>query len=206
MTNSIQKIGRVSSESVKKHTKRSWDQWIALLDNTGAKNWPHREITLLLKTKYKLSPWWQQGVAIGFEIHHGLRIEGRSEKGTYGTVASKTFPLSAKKAWALVSKDPGLSIWLRPFTAFEWKKGKGFEVDGGIFGEVRTVKPGQRIRLSWQEENWKKPSVLQLQIVPREGEKCMIVLQHEGLPNNLARTKLRDHWKAALNELRNAVR
>ena len=197
----IDKIGRVSSASVEKHTGRSWAQWITLLDRANARHWPHSEITALLKVKYKLTPWWQQGVAMGYEIHVGKRIEGRSVKGTYGTVASKTLPLSQAQAWKYLSSPEGLALWLNPFAPFPWKKGAGYEVDGGVFGEVRTVKAPQRLRLSWREEQWPKASVVQLNVVPRPGEKCMVVVQHEGLPTELVKNKLRARWKKALQDL-----
>ncbi|MGZ3656384.1 MAG: SRPBCC domain-containing protein [Bdellovibrionota bacterium] len=201
----IERIGRVSCESVKKCTGKNWNQWIALLDKAGARTWVHGEITALLKEKYRLTPWWQQGVAIGFEIHSGKRIEGRSEKGLYATVASKTIPLSQKEAWKLLSSPAGLELWLSPFAPFEWKAGCGFEVNGGIFGEVRTVKAPSRLRLTWREETWKKASVLQLNVNPRPGKKCMVVLQHEQLPSELVKNKLRAHWKLALQKLAEAL-
>lgn len=201
----IEKIGRVASESVKKHTGKGWRQWITLLDRAGARDWPHREIAVYLKQKYRLTPWWQQGVAMGYEIHHGKRVEGRSERGLYGTVASKTVPLSVRKAWKMLASPEGLEAWLRPFAPFPWKVGQGFEVDGGVFGEVRTVKAPTRLRLRWQEESWPKASVLQLGVHARKGEKCMVVLQHGLIPNETAKLRLRTRWKDALERFAKLV-
>jgi hypothetical protein len=197
----IEKIGRVSSTSVKKCTGRSWRQWVTILDHAGARNWPHREINLLLKKSYKLTPWWQQGVAMGYEIHAGRRIEGRSEKGLYAMTASKAVPLNQKKAWALLSSVEGMGVWLQPFAPFAWKKGQGFEVDGGIFGEVRTILAPERLRISWKEEAWAKASVIQLVVIPRKGEKCIVVIQHESIPTESLKEKLRARWKESLSEL-----
>lgn len=87
--------------------------------------WPHGEITMLLKKEYKLSPWWQQGVAIAYELHHGKRIEGRNLKGEYSTVATKTLPMSSKKAWSYLTSETGMARWLRPFSAFPWETRPG---------------------------------------------------------------------------------
>ncbi len=200
----IKLIGKVSSASVAKHTGRNWDQWIALLDKANARDWPHGEITMLLKKEYKLSPWWQQGVAIAYELHHGKRIEGRNLKGEYSTVATKTLPMSSKKAWSYLTSETGMARWLRPFSAFPWKPGQGFEVDGGIFGEIRTLKPGVRARFTWQEAHWQKPSIVQIHVVPRKGEKCVLVIQHERIPSASLKGKLRDQWKEALKNLSSA--
>lgn len=201
----ITKIGKVSSQSVLKCTGKNWDQWIALLNKANAKKWPHREITMLLKKKYKLSPWWQQGVAMAYELHNGQRVEGRNAHGYYSTVATKTFPLKSEAAWNFLTSETGMDAWLNPLSPFTWKVGQGFEVDGGIFGEIRTLKHGARARLTWQEAHWLKPSVLQIHVVPREGDKCMLVLQHEKIPSANLKEKLRNQWKAALSNLRATV-
>ena len=203
-TKKIEKLGRVSSASVKKCTGKDWNQWVAILDKASASAWPHREIALLLKTKHKLTPWWQQGVAIGYEIHHGRRIEGRNEKGEYATVATKTLRMNAKAAWKLLTSSEGMKLWLQPFALFPWKAGQSFEVDGGIFGEIRTLKPGVRARLTWQEAHWAKPSVVQLNVVPRKGEKCVLVIQHERIPSASLKGKLKEQWKKALQDLSDA--
>lgn len=197
----IARIGKVTSASVFKCTGKNWEQWIGILDEAGAQDWPHREITMLLKNKHKLSPWWQQGVALAYELHHGKRVEGRNLRGEYSTVATKTLPLSSRKAWNLITSEKGMRAWLQPFSPFPWKPGQGFEVDGGIFGEIRTLKPGVRARLTWQEAHWEKPSVVQIHLVPRKGEKCMMVIQHERIPSAGLKEKLRVQWKKALASL-----
>src|SRR5688572_1797323 len=80
MAAEIEKIGKVKSESVLKCTGKSWAQWIAILEKAGARWMTHKEIVAFLK-KYKLSQWWQQGVATGYEMHIGRKAEGRNEKG-----------------------------------------------------------------------------------------------------------------------------
>lgn len=201
----IEKIGSVKSASVEKHTGKSWSEWIAILQKAQAQNWPHREAKLWLKQKYKLSPWWQSGVAMGYEIFIGRRVEGRNEKGEYSLTVTKTLPASQKRAWKFISSPEGSEVWLKPFAPFALKPKAAYEVDGGIFGEVRTMKAPLRARLTWQDENWEKASVVQIHLMPRPGEKCMIGIQHEKLPSNALRDKMRAHWKAAATRLLEAL-
>src|SRR5687768_10050998 len=93
------KVGRVSSESVRKHTGKDWKTWVRLLEAAGARNLPHGEIVALLKKKYRLTPWWQQGVALGFEIATGRRRPGQDAKGKYMVTATKSLSVDAKAAW-----------------------------------------------------------------------------------------------------------
>jgi len=74
-------------------------------------------------------------------------------------------------------------------------------VDGGIFGEVRTLNIPSRLRLSWQEATWERPSIVQVNVHPRKGAKCMIAIQHESIPGELAKEKLRARWKQALERI-----
>ena len=194
----IERIGRVTHESVLKCTGKGWSEWIALLDKAGARTSTHSELVALLKTKYKQSAWWQQAVAIGYEIHHGRRVEGRSAKGLYQLAATKTVPLAQKEAWALLASEEGLAAWLSPFAPFAWKKGAAYEVDGGVFGAVRTLKAPERLRFSWQEDTWEKPSVVQLGVHKRPGKKCMVTITHEGIPGESTKAKLRARWKKGL--------
>src|SRR4051812_31302930 len=103
----IEKIGKVSNQSVLKGTGRGWAEWIRLLEKAGAKHWSHQEIVAFLHKKHKLGPWWNQGVTHGFELATGRRMEGQNQKGEYSIVTTKTFPLSNKKMWQLLESQEG---------------------------------------------------------------------------------------------------
>jgi uncharacterized protein YndB with AHSA1/START domain len=197
MSKPIDRIGRVTNESVLKCTGRGWNEWISVLDRAGAKSWPHSELVAWLSSKFKQSPWWRQVVAGCYEIHHGKRVEGRSAKGLYSLAATK---LPQKEAWTLLASEAGLAAWLEPFATFSFKKGSAYEVDGGVYGAVRTVKAPERLRFSWQEEPWAKASVVQLGVVKRPGRKCVVTITHEGIPGETTKAKLRARWKKGLEK------
>ena len=67
-------------------------------------------------------------------------------------------------------------------------------------GEVRVVKPGQRIRMTWQPEGWKKPATLQLTLVPKTRGASFHV-HMEKLPDAKAREAMREHWSRVLESL-----
>lgn len=197
----IEKIGKVSTESVFKGTKKHWHQWIEILDRAGGRSLEHREMVALLKRKYKLSPWWQQGVAHGYELHIGRKGEGRNAKGEYSTMASRTLPVNVKDSWKFLNSEEGLRLWLKPMGDFEIKPKAQFEREGGIFGEVRTAKTAVRARLTWQDEDWAKPSIVQILLVKRSGPKSILAFQHDKLPSDRSRVKMRDYWKAAVDSI-----
>jgi uncharacterized protein YndB with AHSA1/START domain len=152
-----------------------------------------------LKKKYKLAGWWQQSVTLGFEIHIGRRIEGRNAKGEHGLTATKTLATTPRKLWQILSSDEGLKAWLEPMSDFELKKGQVYEREGGIFGEVRTVKAPVRARMTWQETDQLKPTLLQIYIVPKpDQKKTILIFNHEKIMSARTRDDLRAYWKGAL--------
>ncbi len=196
-----EKVGRVTSQSVLKCTGQTWDQWVEILTNQGAAGWTHKDIVAFLKKKYKLGPWWQQGVATGFEQAIGRKIEGRNEKGEYSLTAGKTLPVDAKILWKYLFSPKGLQVWLKPLSGFKLAKGAMYETEGGVFGEVRTFKSPERLRLTWQESDADRSTVVQVYVKQRPHGKSAIWVQHEKIPNGREKARLREHWKQVLEDL-----
>jgi len=185
---------------VLKGTGKNWDQWMKLLDQAGAGYWNHQEIVAHLKRKHRLTAWWQQGVTLGYEYHKGRRIEGMSLKGTFSLTATKTLPLPQAQVWKLLVSSKGQVHWLKPLSPLKIATKASFECDGGIFGQVRTFKAPLRLRITWQETEWPKPSTVQIHVVSHRKDKSVLVITHEGLKDGRLRTELRAHWKKTLGE------
>lgn len=197
----IDKIGRVSASSLLKGTGKNWDEWIRLLNRAGASAWTHQEIVAHLKKKYKLTLWWQQCVAGGFEVHIGRRKEGQNGRGEYTVTATKTVAVSGFKAWKFLTSTAGMEMWLRPLSAFDLTPGAQFECAGEVFGEVRTMKAGQYVRLRWQETEWSKPTTLYMSVASRSKTKCVLIISHDGFKTERQREWMRAHWKERLLEV-----
>ena len=190
----------VTSLSVEKATGRNWDSWIALLDKVGARTWSHQEIVKLLIKKYNLGPWWQQWVAIGYEVHIGVRVPGQNAKGQYSLVVTKSVRIDSKKVWNFLTSPEGLSLWLRPLSEFEVKPGQSFEAEGGYFGEIRTVKKYSRVRLTFQDTEWSDSTTVQLTLVARLKNSTMVAIQHEKLKTARLKSEFRERWRKGIDE------
>jgi uncharacterized protein YndB with AHSA1/START domain len=196
------KVGRVTSQSVHKGTGQHWDQWIEILNSQGASNWTHQEIVAFLKKKYKLGPWWQQGVTTGYEIVIGRRVEGQNQKGEYSVMTTGTFAVDVKALWKFLFSPQGLEIWLKPLSGFRLEKGFTYETEDGVFGEVRTFKSCQRLRMTWQDSDGERATLVQIQLVKRPGSKCILAFAHEKLSNNRERQQKRAFWQERMGALR----
>jgi hypothetical protein len=195
------KIGSVTAASVKKHTKKDWDEWIEVLGKCVGRSWSHQEIVALLKTKFRLSVWWQQEVARGYQIATGVREPHQTLKGTYTTTITKTLSLSAKSIFSFLISPEGQAIWLDPMSPTKLEEGRPFECNSGTFGEVRAVRANQKLRFFWFNENWPRKTVVQIQLHPKPKGRCLIAVDHSDLPTMKAKEEMHAYWRRAVDSM-----
>lgn len=189
-----------SDASVKKATGKVWSEWIEILTRSGAKAWTHQEIVAHLKKKHGLGPWWQQIVTTGYEVAIGRREQGQNQKGLYAVTATKSLQSPPRSVWKFVCSEAGQKLWLDPLFGLKIAQGSQFETADGFFGELRTVKVGQRIRFSWQDPDWNKKTTVQFTIYAKSG-KSLAVIDHSDLVSVTVREKMRKRWRKALDQI-----
>lgn len=199
------KVGKVTTGSVFKGSGKHWKEWIRILDKKGARAWSYGEIVAFLKKTHKLTPWWQHGVALGFEIATGRRKEGQDAKGKYMVTATKSFSLTSQKIWTLLVSEAGVQIWLSPLAPIKLRPGTAFETKDGFFGEIRTLTQPRRIRLMWQDPEWEKHTFLELLLVNRPGKKSILVFNHTGLKDAESKARLGERWRKIASALAEMV-
>ena len=196
-----QKFSGVSGEAVRKATGRDWDEWAKFLDGLGAQEKNHKEIVALLAGPGELSNgWWQQSVAVGYEQARGLRVVGQTADADFQIGAQKTLPVPVDKAWGLLVEGPGRDIWLGKVERLELRKGEQYHTAEGVGGEIRSVAPGQRIRLTWHRADLAQASTLQLYLAG-SGEKTSVRFHQERLSGLDERERMRTHWREVLERL-----
>ncbi|AHZ83978.1 SRPBCC domain-containing protein [Bdellovibrio bacteriovorus] len=198
----IEVLNKVTAVSVEKHTGKNWDQWIKILNDQGAKNLSHKEIVALLgKKAFKMKEWWRQIVTSGYEVHIGRRQEGRNQKGELSATVTRTFYISAEKLWKLLESAEGQAAWLKPLSRFKFKPKNVFETEDGFFGEIRTMREGERLRMSWQDPEWHKPTIVQIYVMGRDENKSMLAFMHDGIKDTRSKAAIRDRWNEAVEAL-----
>ena len=191
---------RISTAAVEKATGNAWAAWFALLDRAGAAKKSHKEIVRLVRGLGLASPWWQQMVTVSYEHARGLRTVGQTAATGFEVGVQQTLPATPRQAWQLVVKRPGRDVWLGPVTQFRLRKGAAYVTSDGTFGEVRSVTPGEYLRLTWQAAERQKPTTLQIRVMPRRTG-TSLHLHHEKLENEAERRRMRQHWKRVLKQL-----
>lgn len=112
----------------------------------------------------------------------------------------RTLPMSAPELWEWLTTQP--ERWLGPGATLEAEVGGRHETPKrrgapGVRGEVRVVKPGQRLRMTWETDGWKKPATLQLTVTPK-AKGASLHVHMEKLPDAEVREAMRERWSKLL--------
>ncbi len=205
MASNEQRYGGLSAEAVARATGRDWDAWLEFLDGLGAREMDHKQIVALIAGPGGLSSgWWQQSVAVGYEQARGLRVVGQTSAGGFQIGVQMTLPVPAEEAWDLLTEGPGLGVWLGTADGIEFRKGERYRTLEGVSGEVRSLVPGERVRLTWSSPALAHPSTLQVTVLP-SGGKASVRFHQERLSSLEERERMRDHWGDVLKELSQLV-
>jgi hypothetical protein len=79
------------------------DDWLAILDERGARELPHKDIARLLQADYGVPGWWSQSVTVEYERRIGRRQKGQRQNGEFEATATRTLR---------VTMDEALDRWL----------------------------------------------------------------------------------------------
>ncbi len=205
MTHNV--INNVSSDAVYKATGLGWDRWIEFIDGRGGEGMDHRQIVELVSREGGVSSgWWQQMVTVGYEHAKGRRIVGQTGDAGFQLGVQKAVPLGREALWDLLTSPEGLEIWLGPGTEGVVEAGQSYRASDGLTGEIRAIRPGERIRLTWQPADRPAHTTLQLTLsCPRNtDQRTTLRFHHEKLAGPDERNRMREHWRdvlAALEEL-----
>lgn len=113
---------------------------------------------------------------------------------------SRSMPCTAEEAWEALTSEQGLAIWLGEGARLPDEKGVPYETADGTTGELRSLRPLDRLRLTWQPHDWSHDSTVQ--VVVREGPTSTSVRFHqERLASQAEREAQREHWRGVLDRL-----
>lgn len=141
--------------------------------------------------------------SVAYEQARGKRVVGETATTGFQVGVVRTLPMTAPELWDLLTKQA--ERWLGPGAELKLEPGKEYEVPKrrgtpGLRGVLRVVKPGQRLRMTWQPDGWKKPATLQLTLVPKARGAALHV-HMEKLPDAKTREAMREHWSKLLVKL-----
>lgn len=197
-------VNKVSSDAVERATGRGWDAWIAFIDGRGGGRMDHKQIVKLVGTSGGVdSGWWQQMVTVGYEHAKGRRQTGETTDAGFQVGVQRAIPAAREALWELLTSGPGRRAWLGSVRSPRFEPGTRMKSRAGLEVEVRTVKPGHRLRLAWRPAGRAADTTLQLTLsCPRNTRsRTTLRFHHEKLADEAEREDARVHWRAVLEEL-----
>jgi hypothetical protein len=174
---------QVGEERLRAATGRTREEWYALLDEAGAREWDHTHIARWLGGEHDVDGWWAQSVTVGYEQSRGMRAPGQRSDGTWEAGATKTLYTTPQALWPHLADDELRRDWL--------------DVDWQMLGvtEPRSVRmtadDGSRITMLVDE------------MAPgRDGRaKVRLSVQHLRLPHGDAVGETKKFWRDSLAAL-----
>lgn len=118
---------------------------------------------------------------------------------------SRTLPASVRTMWDLLISPTGLGIWLGRGLPSLPDVGAAYTTVDGTCGEVRSVRPLDRVRLTWQPPGREQPATLQVAVVAAPSG-CSVRFHAERLADSQDRERMREHWHGVLHALAARVR
>ncbi|WP_340559021.1 SRPBCC domain-containing protein [Streptomyces sp. GSL17-111] len=94
---------------------------------------------------------------------------------------SRTIPLPPATVWDLISSEEGLALWPGPGARLAPEKGTQYTTTEGTTGEVRSYRPGDRIRLTYRPHGDDHHTTFQLDISAAPRGKAVLRSGREGL-------------------------
>lgn len=176
-----------NTAAIARATKRSWAQWLTLLDDAGATTSPHAQIAAIAEAHMppglENPGWWAQGTAVAYEQERGLRVPGQSSDGTFKTSVSRTLavqPSRARESWAQLMSA--------------WAGYAAVELDGDPWTSDTPKRLYWRARLT-------DGSKVVVSAEAKGSEKTLLTLSHEQLVGPEAIAHWKAQWKAELQRL-----
>lgn len=125
---------------------------------------------------------------------------GKTRDAGWEIGVSRTVHRDPDEVWALLTSPAGVAAWLGGGVTFPAERGDPYETDDGTVGEVRSYRPDDRVRLTWQPPSWSHDSTVQVAIRPT-ATGTTIRFHQERLADATEREAQRAHWAAVLDRL-----
>jgi uncharacterized protein YndB with AHSA1/START domain len=193
------KATTVSEQTVRTVTGRGWAEWTRTLIKAGGRGWSHKEIVGWLAANTELSSWWRQSVAVEFEKATGKRVLGQTADAGFQVGVRTTVRAAVSAVWEALVSPAGKSLWLGSKTA-ELSAKAGYRGAGRVSGEVRVVKPRDRVRFTRAAPGG-AASTVQIALEAVGAAKTTITFHHDKLQSSEEREAMRGHWKGVAERL-----
>ncbi|MEV4314569.1 SRPBCC domain-containing protein [Actinocrispum sp. NPDC049592] len=125
-------------------------------------------------------------------------VTGQTKDVGFNIGVSKTIDVPLPDVWDFMLSDEGLRLWLGEGADLKLKE--PYETVDGTVGEVRSLHPHDRVRLTWRPHDWDHDTTVQV-TVSTSGQKTVLRFHQEWLADATERETQRTHWKAVMEKV-----
>ena len=172
-------LAGIGNRRLEEKTGCTWDRWVPLLDRLGASGMRHREIAALVYRRFKVSEWWSQAVAVGYERIKGRRAIGQRIDGRYEAAKSRTFDVPVTTLFGAWANTRRRKQWL---------------TDARV--TVRTAIEPKSVRLDWGDG-----TIVAVSFTSKGPGRSSVAVSHMKLDDRAEAEKLRQYWSGRLDAL-----
>lgn len=129
---------------------------------------------------------------------------GETKDVGYQIGVSKTLPFPIERVWEFLTSSEGVDLWLGKGVELGREKGERYETAAGTAGEIRSFHDHDRVRLTWQPADWDHSTTVQV-AVTSQGDKTTVHFHQEWLSGPQERERQRDHWRAVMTQVTDAL-
>ena len=171
-----------SDERIRERTGRGWEEWFDLLDEWGAAERKHREISRWVAGQLGIGPlvWEAQAVTSSYERARGLRAVGETEQG-FAVSATRTVAVPVERLYDAVVDESLRRGWLP---------------DGEL--SERTATRPKSARFDWGDGT----SRVHVVFDPKGEDRSTVALQHVRLPDAGAAERMKAYWRERVSALK----
>ncbi|MFF8438421.1 SRPBCC family protein [Streptomyces bacillaris] len=109
---------------------------------------------------------------------------------------SRTLHQPPQAVWEFITGPEGVALWLGAEGPLPTEKGAPYRTADGTEGEIRSYRPGDRVRLTYG------PSTVQVAVTPGSSEgRAVLRFHQERLASAEEREDRRTHWKAVMDRV-----
>jgi uncharacterized protein YndB with AHSA1/START domain len=112
---------------------------------------------------------------------------------------SRTVPFPLAEVWDFLTSPEGSSVWLGAGVDRLDEPGEAYETSAGTSGEIRSFRPRDRVRLTWQPPDWDHDSTVQFTVSSAGAGRTVVRFHQERLTDAGEREQQRTHWRAVLD-------
>ena len=120
---------------------------------------------------------------------------GKTKDAGWQIGVSRTVPVDVDDAWEYLTSERGLAVWLGKGVGPPLARGQSYETTDGTRGEIRSFRPHDRIRVTWQPPDRPDHATVQIALQPA-ATGCTFRFHTERLHDGEERERMRDHWRS----------